>query len=181
MPDRRATCAGRIGGRHVDYAGDKGIGTKPSDRYAVPMAPIIMPNNIRQASKHSRSATGGKPSVCVQSILGEVAGAGFLGAPAMSDMAPIRPRPMLTALIAEMVDLFVRSGQAADQSGKYGPPPQARQGNPVLQIQGRRQPAGASEQMAEATLFTSWLRTDWENAAMEAETLRANKARKMRF
>ena len=31
------TCAGRIEAAHVDYAGDKGMGTKPSDRYAVPM------------------------------------------------------------------------------------------------------------------------------------------------
>ena len=73
MPDRRHLRRRSLRPPHVDYAGDKGIGTKPSDRYAVPMAPIIMPNNICQASKHSRSAHG-KPSVCVQSILGEVAG-----------------------------------------------------------------------------------------------------------
>ena len=30
-------CAGRIEAAHVDYAGDKGMGTKPSDRYAVPL------------------------------------------------------------------------------------------------------------------------------------------------
>mgnify|MGYP007083446446 FL=1 len=31
------TCAGRIEAAHVDYAGDKGMGTKASDCYAVPM------------------------------------------------------------------------------------------------------------------------------------------------
>lgn len=31
------TCAGKIEAAHVDYAGDKGIGTKVSDRYAVPL------------------------------------------------------------------------------------------------------------------------------------------------
>jgi hypothetical protein len=30
-------CAGRIEAAHVDYAGDKGIGTKVSDRFAVPL------------------------------------------------------------------------------------------------------------------------------------------------
>jgi len=30
-------CAGRIEAAHVDYAGDKGMGTKSSDRYAVPL------------------------------------------------------------------------------------------------------------------------------------------------
>jgi hypothetical protein len=29
-------CAGRSEAAHVDYAGDKGMGTKPSDRYAYP-------------------------------------------------------------------------------------------------------------------------------------------------
>jgi hypothetical protein len=33
----RGGCDGRIVPAHVDYAGDKGIGTKVSDRYAVPM------------------------------------------------------------------------------------------------------------------------------------------------
>ena len=31
------TWAGRIEAAHVDYAGDKGMGTKSSDRYATPM------------------------------------------------------------------------------------------------------------------------------------------------
>ena len=31
------TCAGRIEAAHVDYAGDKGLGTKASDKFAVPM------------------------------------------------------------------------------------------------------------------------------------------------
>lgn len=31
------TCAGKIEAAHVDGAGDKGIGTKVSDRFAVPM------------------------------------------------------------------------------------------------------------------------------------------------
>ena len=30
-------CSGRIEACHVDYAGDKGIGTKVSDRFAIPM------------------------------------------------------------------------------------------------------------------------------------------------
>lgn len=30
-------CGGKIQAAHVDYAGDKGMGTKVSDRYAVPM------------------------------------------------------------------------------------------------------------------------------------------------
>lgn len=30
-------CEGRIEAAHVDYAGDKGIGTKVSDRFAIPM------------------------------------------------------------------------------------------------------------------------------------------------
>lgn len=31
------TCAGRMEAAHVDYAGDKGMGTKASDKFAVPM------------------------------------------------------------------------------------------------------------------------------------------------
>lgn len=31
------TCSGKIEAAHVDYAGDKGIGTKVSDRFAVPL------------------------------------------------------------------------------------------------------------------------------------------------
>lgn len=30
-------CAGRIEAAHVDYAGDKGMGTKVSDRYSIPL------------------------------------------------------------------------------------------------------------------------------------------------
>jgi hypothetical protein len=30
-------CAGKIEAAHVDYAGDKGMGTKASDKYAVPL------------------------------------------------------------------------------------------------------------------------------------------------
>jgi hypothetical protein len=30
-------CGGKIEAAHVDYAGDKGMGTKASDRFAVPM------------------------------------------------------------------------------------------------------------------------------------------------
>lgn len=30
-------CAGKIQAAHVDYAGDKGMGTKVSDRFAVPL------------------------------------------------------------------------------------------------------------------------------------------------
>lgn len=33
----RGGCEGRIEAAHVDYAGDKGIGTKVSDRYAIPL------------------------------------------------------------------------------------------------------------------------------------------------
>ena len=35
--DGRGGCSGRIVAAHVDYAGDKGMATKVSDRYAVPM------------------------------------------------------------------------------------------------------------------------------------------------
>lgn len=31
------TCAGRIEAAHIDYAPGKGVGTKPADRYAVPL------------------------------------------------------------------------------------------------------------------------------------------------
>lgn len=33
----RGGCSGRIESAHVDYAGDKGMGTKVSDRFCVPL------------------------------------------------------------------------------------------------------------------------------------------------
>lgn len=39
MVGGRECGSGRMEAAHVDYAGDKGMGTKVSDRYAVPMCP----------------------------------------------------------------------------------------------------------------------------------------------
>jgi len=35
---RNAGCSGRMEAAHVDYAGDKGVGTKVSDRHAIPLS-----------------------------------------------------------------------------------------------------------------------------------------------
>ncbi|UAK23640.1 hypothetical protein [Sphingomonas nostoxanthinifaciens] len=37
LDKRGHECRGRVRACHVDYAGDKGVGTKVSDRHAVPM------------------------------------------------------------------------------------------------------------------------------------------------
>lgn len=35
--DNRGGCGGRMEAAHVDYAGDKGMGTKVSDRFTIPL------------------------------------------------------------------------------------------------------------------------------------------------
>jgi hypothetical protein len=36
-PGQTPVCNGKVEAAHVDYAGDKGVGTKVSDRFAVPL------------------------------------------------------------------------------------------------------------------------------------------------
>lgn len=51
-----------------------------------------------------------------------------------------------------------------------------------VKYKGANNPAGASEQMAEADPVYELACADWENAALEAETLRAQaEAKRMRF
>ena len=58
----------------------------------------------------------------------------------MSDMAPIRRAPDVDRAIAEMEDLFVRSGQAKIKAESMDLRRKRVRATLVLQIQGRRQP-----------------------------------------
>jgi hypothetical protein len=97
-------------------------------------------------------------------------------------MAPIRRAPDVDRAIAEMEDLFVRSGQAKIKAESMDLRRKRVRATLFCKYKADGNPAGASEQMAEADPVYELACTDWENAAMEAETLRAQaEARKMRF
>ncbi|WP_426260813.1 hypothetical protein [Sphingomonas sp. DC1100-1] len=84
--------------------------------------------------------------------------------------------------IAEAEDLFVRAGQAKIRA--EGMDLRRKRTRAILftKYKGDGHPAGASEQMAEADPVYELACTDWEAAAMEAETLRAQaEAKRLRF
>lgn len=84
--------------------------------------------------------------------------------------------------IAEAEDLFVRAGQAKVRA--EGMDLRRKRTRAILftKYKGDGHPAGASEQMAEADPVYELACTDWEAAAMEAETLRAQaEAKRLRF
>ena len=91
----------------------------------------------------------------------------------MSDMAPITARPT-TRAIAEMEDLFVRSGQSQIKAESMDLRRKRVRNNPVLQTyKADSNPLAHRSRWQRLTLFVSWPARSWENAAMEAETLRA--------
>ena len=84
--------------------------------------------------------------------------------------------------IAEAEDLFVRAGQAKVRA--EGMDLRRKRTRAVLftKYKGEGHAAGASEQMAEADPVYEMACVDWEAAAMEAETLRAQaEAKRLRF
>lgn len=84
--------------------------------------------------------------------------------------------------IAEAEELFVQSGQAKVRAESQDLRRKRVRAALFCKYKADGNPAGASEQMAEADPVYELACTDWENAALEAETLRAQaEAKRMRF
>lgn len=84
--------------------------------------------------------------------------------------------------IAEAEELFVAAGQAKVKAESMDLRRKRVRATLFVKYKGAGNPAGASEQMAEADPVYELACADWEAAAMEAETLRAQaEAKRMRF
>jgi hypothetical protein len=84
--------------------------------------------------------------------------------------------------IAEAEELFVAAGQAKVKAESQDLRRKRVRAALFVKYKGAGNPAGASEQMAEADPVYEAACMDWELAAMEAETLRAQaEAKRMRF
>jgi hypothetical protein len=84
--------------------------------------------------------------------------------------------------IAEAETLFVEAGRARVKAEAMDLRRKRVRAALFVKYKGDGNPVGASEQMAEADPVYELACTDWENAALEAETLRAQaEAKRMRF
>lgn len=84
--------------------------------------------------------------------------------------------------IGEAEDLFVRAGQARVKAEGMDLRRKRVRATLFVKYRGEGHPVGASEQMAEADPVYELACTDWENAALDAETLRAQaEAKRMKF
>jgi hypothetical protein len=84
--------------------------------------------------------------------------------------------------IDEAERLFVQAGQAKVRAEAMDLRRKRVRATLFVKYKGDGNAAGASEQMAEADAVYELACTDWENAALDAETLRAQaEAKRMRF
>jgi hypothetical protein len=84
--------------------------------------------------------------------------------------------------IADAEDLFVRAGQAKVNAEAMDLRRKRVRAALFVKYKADGNAVGASEQMAEADPVSELACTDWQNAAMEHETLRAQaEAKRMRF
>lgn len=84
--------------------------------------------------------------------------------------------------IAEAEELFVSAGRAKVQAEAQDLRRKRVRAALFVKYKADGNPAGASEQMAEADPVYELACTDWVNAALEAETLRAQaEAKRMKF
>ena len=84
--------------------------------------------------------------------------------------------------IADAEDLFVRAGQAKVNAEAMDLRRKRVRAALFVKYKADGNAVGASEQMAEADPVYELACTDWQNAAMEHETLRAQaEAKRMRF
>lgn len=84
--------------------------------------------------------------------------------------------------IADAESLFVKAGQAKVRAESQDLRRKRVRATLFVKYKGAGNAAGASEQMAEADPVNELACADWENAALEAETLRAQaEAKRMKF
>jgi hypothetical protein len=84
--------------------------------------------------------------------------------------------------IADAEDLFIRAGRAKIMAEAQDLRRKRVRATLFVKYKGDGNAVGASEQMAEADPVYELACADWENAALEAETLRAqSEAKRMRF
>lgn len=88
----------------------------------------------------------------------------------------------LDRAIAEAEDLFVKAGQAKVKAEAMDLRRKRVRATLFVKYKGEGNAVGASEQMAEADPVYELACADWEAAALEAETLRAQaEAKRLRF
>jgi cytochrome c1 len=88
----------------------------------------------------------------------------------------------LNRAIAEAEELFVQAGQAKIKAEAMDLRRKRVRATLFVKYKADGNPAGASENMAEADPVYELACADWENAALDAETLRAQaEAKRMRF
>lgn len=93
-----------------------------------------------------------------------------------------RPATDIDRAVDEAERLFVQSGQAKVKAEAMDLRRKRVRATLFVKYKADGNPAGASEQMAEADPVYELACADWESAAMEAETLRAQaEAKRMRF
>jgi hypothetical protein len=84
--------------------------------------------------------------------------------------------------IHDAEQLFMAAGRAKVQAEAMDLRRKRVRATLFVKFKGDGNPAGASEQMAEASPAYELACADWENAALEAETLRAQaEAKRLRF
>jgi hypothetical protein len=97
-------------------------------------------------------------------------------------MNAIAPSDTLDRAIAEAEELFISAGQAKIKAEAMDLRRKRVRATLFVKYKGDGNAAGASEQMAEADPVYELACADWEAAAMEAETLRAQaEAKRMKF
>lgn len=97
-------------------------------------------------------------------------------------MSGIVPTDVLERSIIEAENLFVAAGKAKVNAEAMDLRRKRVRATLVVKYKAEGNAAGISEQMAEADPVYELACTDWENAAMEAETLRAQaESKRMRF
>lgn len=97
-------------------------------------------------------------------------------------MNAIAPAPDFERAIAEAEELFVNAGQAKVRAEGMDLRRKRVRATLFVKYKGDGHAIGASEQMAEADPVYELACADWEAAAMEAETLRAQaEAKRMKF
>jgi len=100
----------------------------------------------------------------------------------MADIAHIRQSEGLDRAIDDAERLFVSAGRARVHAEAMDLRRKRVRAALFVKYKADGNPAGASEQMAEADPVYELACTDWENAALEAETLRAQaEAKRMKF
>ncbi len=96
--------------------------------------------------------------------------------------AVTKPAQDIDRAIADAEDLFVSAGQAKVRAEGMDLRRKRTRAVLFVKYKGAGHAAGASEQMAEADPVYELACADWENAALEAETLRAQaEAKRMKF